>query len=312
MSDEHYISMNQSQKRKNSQTNRSMQLSLSSEMALTARSRIAIVYAAIWGFCGATTIDDKNKNLFENNLKICVQKHLRAANIFFPIDFSIFECVLNLKDAQLMPPTCNNDALFSTINNKFLPKQLQDTMILAEYVASKNFYSNNSNNEKLVFKSASMRALSEITRLLIATGSDVLLLGEKKSGKTWLINNILNDLKSNCESSSKTTKIRTSKLIEFFALDGSVGADEEGDIFVKNFELMKATLNSFIEMHSSKFDSSSSKYNSDDVYENNINNTCFEEKPQVSGCLNVFTFLLLSFFLCTLFVYYFVFNFIML
>lgn len=195
---------------------------------LMIRCRLAIIYAALWGFGGALN-NTEHKKFFENMLRESVRQYLQrpidanGGNITgmgssdegiqeleITTECSLFDCILDLQNIMIRPAAEYDTSKIGSggpnseiIYNHGLLEKYHDQQIYCEYVSGKMRIgakdgSGTGRADHLRFRSMNTRAVTNIMEILLTSGANILLLGEKGCGKTSLILSLLEKLQKNC------------------------------------------------------------------------------------------------------------------
>eukprot|EP01038_Epipyxis_sp_PR26KG_P006877 gene6877-9419_t len=185
-----------------------MSLPARSREELINRARISIAYAAIWSFGGSANSSSR-RNFFDSLVRDCVENYIKG-EMDICTDCSVFECILNIEEAKLVKAIRYDPRTLKPLPTNGVPKKYEDVHLYAELLQK-----NRGNiNSQLIFHTLSNCALINAIRLLLSTGGNVLVVGPHGSGKTKLINDILNDIKQNCPTPHDMRALVTETLVE--------------------------------------------------------------------------------------------------
>ena len=205
-----------------------MTLGTRQRSALIARARLSIIYAAVWGLGGAANVSDRRK-FFDSSVRDAVENYFQGdsdalerrpggginsnsshapvlgsdfyTEIVIPSDCTVFECELNLKDSRLELAVQRDPRTMQLLTSPGVPSKYSDLNIFAEVLAGLSEGTGQA-QDRLVFRTPSTRSVEAAFRILLGTGANVVMLGEKAAGKTMLISDVLGDLAKNCPTPS--------------------------------------------------------------------------------------------------------------
>eukprot|EP00981_Chlorochromonas_danica_P009502 scaffold2709_cov163-Ochromonas_danica.AAC.4 len=173
---------------------------------LLRRARLSVVYAAIWGFGGALNSSEKRK-FFDSIIRDTVQ-HYMDPDVVIPSDCLVFELYFDVDNAELVPALEYGKGGRQILQNSCLTAKQLEQNIFCEFI------DNSSGPGTLVFRSMSSRAVSSVLRLLVTAGANVLLFGQKGSGKTHLIQGTLEYFRQETPSPSDLRRQIIEKLLD--------------------------------------------------------------------------------------------------
>jgi hypothetical protein len=181
---------------------------------LLTRARLSVIYAAIWGLGGGLncTKENKKKRFFENILRESITQYFERSDYDSKVkereevelnisrDCSLFDCLLDIERCSIHQSYQVNPLTREILQNKGLNDKYFDQHVYCEYLSFTNSLESgfSQRRDRLKFHSVANRSVSLIASILISSGANVMLFGEKGCGKTALINDILEKLKSNC------------------------------------------------------------------------------------------------------------------
>ena len=194
-----------------------MSLNAKGRELLLRRGKIAIIFAAVWGFGGAYNSTDKRK-FFESMVRDIVQQYLDIPDgdnmksvsgnkirnnasimISLPVtitsDCSIFECILSLEDCAIIPAYQYDPRTKAVVQNQGLPEKYFYEHVYCDLMPKSGHLNN---PELLEFHSLNTRAVKSIIHIMLSAGANILLFGVKSSGKTKLLTDVLESLKQRC------------------------------------------------------------------------------------------------------------------
>ena len=115
--------------------------------------------------------------------------------IILPEDCSVFEIVLNLEESVIQQ--AKQMLRGEVIQSKGIPDRLEDSHFYAEITSKPGLFSENST---LTFHSPTTRAVRTASLLVHSSGGNVMLFGPSGSGKSFLINSLLEEISGDTSS----------------------------------------------------------------------------------------------------------------
>jgi hypothetical protein len=181
---------------------------------LLTRARLSVIYAAVWGLGGGLncTKENKRKRYFENILRESISQYFERndydskakerdeVELNISRDCSLFDCLLDIERCSIHQAYQINPLTREILQNKGLSDKYSDQHIYCEHLLIRSSLENDASQrrDRLKFHSVANRSVSSIASILISSGANVMLFGEKGCGKTALISDILEKLKANC------------------------------------------------------------------------------------------------------------------
>jgi hypothetical protein len=254
--------------------------------ALTLRAKLSVVYAALWGF-GGTANSTERRRFVDCAVRDAVSTYFPEDDLPIAAECSLFECVLDFEAVALVPAVELDPRTLKKIENAGLPKKFEELNVYVslrqQQRASKLTFGA---QDRLVVRTQSTRAVDAVMRRLISTGANTLLFGAKGCGKSMLISDILDDLKSNISTPQAMREQVNQHLV------GITNGVSKADGIFATMEILKYIMGKFASMELK-----------DD------NETQFSELWNTAGQgLKVFYFILFYF---ILFIYLFIYLFIL-
>lgn len=213
---------------------------------LALRAKLSIVYAAIWAFGGASNSTERRRP-FDSDLRDAVEKHFMQTedgqelpDLPIPVDCSLFECVLDLEHCVLKPAVEVDPRTLSVLTVPGIPKKFEGLNLYATLRAGTNAEKTVFGVlDRLIFRTPSTRSVDAAMRILLGTGANIVLFGDKGSGKSMLVTDILNDLKVNLPTPRKMREQVNENLVDIVN-----GAKKSEGIFAA-LEILKYILGKF-------------------------------------------------------------------
>ena len=210
-----------------------MNLSAKNRELLQNRGYVSIIYAAIWGFGGSCNTNEKRK-FFDNALRESVFRHFDSESIELSSDCSVFDCILDLENCSIVQAVQKDSQSKTVLINPGLPPKFESYHIYADTVPD-YFQSRDS----IIFRTPSTRAVDTACRHLLSTGANLLLLGSKGCGKTFLINQILADVKRFIVTPQKLRAQIDSNIVEI------INGDKKNDGIFAALEILRKIVSHF-------------------------------------------------------------------
>lgn len=166
----------------------SMVLSLKHREKLLERVKLSIIYASLWGF-GGCHYSAQDRKAFE----VCLRDAISyiPGDVALPEDCSLFECVLDLENCKLEKSLQIHPVTKEIMINPGLPSKFENSGIYSDLVINSNSLHS---SHRIQVHSPITRSLECIVTSLVASGSNIFVLGDSDCGKTNLINHILKRL----------------------------------------------------------------------------------------------------------------------
>jgi len=210
-----------------------MNLSAKNRELLQNRGYVSIIYAAIWGFGGSCNTNEKRK-FFDNALRDSVFRYFESNSIQLSGDCSVFDCILDLENCSIVQAVQKDSHSNTVLINPGLPPKFESYHIYADAVPD-YFQSRDS----IVFRTPSTRAVDAACRHLLSTGANLLLIGSKGCGKTFLINQILADVKRCIVTPHKLRTQIDSNIVEI------INGDKKNDGIFAALEILRKIMGQF-------------------------------------------------------------------
>jgi hypothetical protein len=168
---------------------------------LLSRSRLSLIYAAIWAFGGHLS-QHKSRKVFDHVLRERVFYYFETA-VIIPKEVTAFAMVLDLQGCALIEPGAVPGSVLTPVFE--LPQRLQHLMISVDRTPSR---------QGLTFRTPETIALDYAVRLLVTAGGLPLIVGPANCGKTSMVMEMLDDLKKNIQSPQQVQQHLLTNLLE--------------------------------------------------------------------------------------------------
>ena len=213
---------------------------------LALRAKLSIIYAAVWAFGGAANSTERRRH-FDSDLRDAVEKHFMQAeegedlpDLPIPVDCSLFECVLGLEHCVLKPAVEVDQHTLSVLTVPGIPKKFENLNLYATLRAGSTAERTVFGVlDRLIFRTPSTRSVDAAMRILLDTGANIVLFGDKGAGKSMLVTDILNDLKVNLPTPRRMREQVNENLVDIVN-----GAKKSEGIFAA-LEILKYILGKF-------------------------------------------------------------------
>lgn len=215
--------------------------------ALALRARLSIVYAAVWAFGGAANSTERRRH-FDSDMRDAIEKYFmvpedgqqEVPELPIPTVCSLFECVLDLPGCALKPALELDPHTLSVLSVPGIPKKFEALNVYAALQAGTSAERTMFGVlDRLLFRTPSTRAVDAAMRLLLGTGANIVLFGDKGCGKSQLVTDILTDLKRNLPTPLKMREQVNQNLVDIVN-----GAKKSEGIFAA-LEILKYILSKF-------------------------------------------------------------------
>jgi hypothetical protein len=205
-----------------------------------------VIYAAIWAFGGAANSSERRR-YFESDMRDAIDKYFLAVeegeevpDLPIPADCCLFECVLDLPGCAIKPALEIDPHTLSVLSVPGIPKKFEDLHVYATLQAGTSAERTVFGVlDRLIFRTPSTRSVDAVLRRLLGTGANIVLFGDKGSGKSMLVTDILNDLKSNLPTPQRMREQVSENLVDIVN-----GAKKSEGIFAA-LEILKFILSKF-------------------------------------------------------------------
>ena len=198
---------------------------------LNIRMKMSIAYAAVWGFGGGVNGSDR-RQFFDVLAKQCFETYL-GPSIPFTYDNLVYEIAIDLKQCRFvqamqhydhgqdMGPADEDAQSTRKGTSPFPVDDMQKQEHLDAVLKACVTQSTTNKVPHIMFHTPSTRAFQSALELLIGSGANVLVTGDRAAGKSLVVDNTLSSFGKNCPSPQSMRSDILTKLLDIVC-DGAI------------------------------------------------------------------------------------------